>query len=368
MGKILTLLAIIFQVGFTFSQLTTETVNINGVSRTYKLYVPTGFDAQNETPDMILILHGLGSNASDMVSAGFNYIADTARVIVVYPEGLNNAYGQSSWNNGTLLANTADDISFFHELIDMGESLYNVNPARVYATGFSMGSIMSHHIACEMNQRIAAIGAMAGTMSTNDIQNCVPAYKTPVIHLHGTADGTVPYDGTALPSLSLVPETIAFWQGVHGCQTTADSSRYADLVNDGITVDRFVYDGCNPTASLELYRFNGATHQYLYYPVNDITEILHVWRFLRQWEHSNPSTAGLSESEAAVFEMYPNPSTGIIQVKILEEAVLKVVSVSGKVVFEQTLNQGTNTLDLSSYDAGVYFIQAKTAQQKLILR
>lgn len=367
MKKFLTLPFLLFPVCMVFAQLTNETITINGVTRNYKMYVPTGFDSQTESPSLVLVMHGLGSSSSDMTGMGFNLVADTARIIVFYPDGVNNAFGQSSWNNGTLLASNVDDISFFHALINRGESEFNVDPTRVYATGFSMGSIMSHHIACYMNQRIAAIGAMSGTMSTSDIQNCVPAYKTRVIHLHGTADGTVPYNSNALPSLSLVPETIAFWQGVHGCLTSADSIRLNDVAADNITIDRFVYQGCDPGGSLELYRLNGADHQYLYQPLNDITEMLDVWRFLRQWQHTNPSTLEVELLKEDGFTLYPNPVKDLLTINATGNGSFSIHNLAGQEVYTGDLTAGENQLNLSVFDPGVYFVTVGNTMRKLIL-
>lgn len=368
MNKFFTLLSLLVVGASTaFAQLTNETISINGVTRSYKLYIPAGFNAQTESPDMIIILHGLGGTSGDMVSTGFNNIADTARVIAVYPQAVNNSFGMAGWNNGTLLGSTADDIGFMHELINRGLTDFNVNPARVYATGFSMGSIMSHHMACSMNQRIAAIGAMAGTMPTSDITSCVPTYKTPVIHLHGTADGTVPYNGSALPSLSLVPETINFWRGVHGCAATADSTRLPDTGTDTITVDRFVYDNCNPVTSLELWRFNGADHVYLYKPVNDIDEMIEVWLFLRKWNHSDPSTLDVQESSENLFQISPNPSNGIVRVTSNSSGTVKLIDLNGALVAEQQVSSGVSQLDFTSVKKGIYLIQIGSKTSKIVL-
>lgn len=367
MKTIFTLPVFVFAVFTAFTQLTDETISINGVNRSYKLYIPSGFNPQTENPDMIIIMHGLGGTNADMVGAGFNFIADTARVIAVYPQALNNSWGMAAWNNGTMLGSTADDLSFMNELINKGLSDYNVNPARVYATGFSMGSIMSHHMACAMNNRIAAIGAMAGTMPTSDISSCVPAYKTPVIHLHGTADGTVPYDGSALPSLSLVPQTIDFWRGVHGCDASADSTRLPDTGTDAITIDRFVYDNCNPVASLELWRFNGADHVYLYQPVNDITEMIEVWLFLRKWSHSNPTTLGLENKELSSVKISPNPSTGLVHVTTEYAGKIQLLDLKGAVVFEEQIQAGISELDLNGVNKGVYLIRVGEETHKFIL-
>ena len=361
---LLTMIAIVFS--SAYAQLTNETVTIGAVNRTYKQYLPTGLDPQNEQVSLVIILHGLGGTSADMVGAGFNYIADTARVIALYPQGKTNAYGQNSWNNGTGLSSTADDISFMNSLIDSMIVNYNVNPARVYVTGFSMGSIMSYHLACALNMRVAAIGCMSGTMSTSDIQNYTPTYATPVIHLHGTADGTVPYNSGALPTLSLVPETMAFWQNVHGCDATADSTRITDVAADNITIDRFRYDNCSPNGSLELWRLNGADHVYLYQPINDITEMMEVWLFLRRWTHPTPAPLTVSTLSTNQLSVAPNPSTGLFQLKSSVSALFEVQNVAGKTVLSGVLNNGETTIDLNASPSGVYFLKTATSVSKLV--
>lgn len=367
MTKIFTTTFFLFSLFASFAQLTDETLVVGGETRSYKLYVPQNFDVNTESPSMIIILHGLGGTNSNMVTAGFNYIADTARVIVVYPQALPNFLGQSAWNNGTLLGSSADDLGFMHLLINRGLTEFNVDASRVYATGFSMGSIMSHHLACNMNNRIAAIGTMAGTMSTSDIANCNTAYKTPVIHLHGTADPTVPYNSGALPSLSLVPETIEFWRGAHGCDQSADSTRLPDLAVDGITVDRFVYDNCDKAGALELWRLNGAVHEYLFQPQNDITEMIEVWLFLRKWQHSAPSTLYVPVNEMSHLEISPNPSSGVIRFQLGQSELVQVVDMKGSLVYQTTAEAGENTLNLDFLDKGVYLIQVGTTKTRIIL-
>ncbi len=340
----------------TFGQLTSETMSVNGVVRNYQQYLPTGFDPANESPSLLIILHGLGGNSSQMVGAGFNLIADTARVVAIYPQGKPNQFGQNAWNNGTLAASNVDDIGFMNQLIDSAIVHYNVNPARVYFTGFSMGSIMSYHMACELNNRVAAIGCMAGTMATSDIQNCVPTYATPVIHLHGTADGTVPYDSNPLPSLSLVPETVSFWRNVHGCASTADSTRLPDVANDNITIDRFVYDNCNPNGSVELWRFNGADHVYLFQPLNDITEGLEVWKFLTKWQHSNPTSVGIPEKSDWTSNVYPNPGTGMFAVEVSKQVEFVLTDALGSEIARGSFSLGKNELNLEAHHSGIYFL------------
>jgi len=369
MNKIYSTFALLLLAGYfsvSWGQLTNKSVTIGAVNRTYKQYLPVAFDPQTEQVSLVVILHGIGGSSSDMVSTGFNYIADTARVIAIYPQGVLNAYGQTSWNNGTLLASSVDDIGFMHAILDSMILNYNVDPARVYFTGFSMGSIMTHHLACAMNNRIAAIGCMAGTMPSSDIQNCSPTYATPVIHLHGTADGTVPYSGSALPSLSLVAETINFWRNVHGCDATADSTQLPNTAADNITIDRFVYDNCTPLTSVELWRFNGADHIYLYEPLNDITEMMEVWLFLRQWTHSSPAPAGINTSNIIQLTIAPNPSNGVYSIKSNSAIDYSIENLNGQTVHSGTLVNGITSIDLTDQTSGFYFLKAGNSTRKMI--
>jgi polyhydroxybutyrate depolymerase len=369
--KKLLLIACLFISVSLFAQQTNKTLLVNGVQRSYIQFLPNGFNPQTEHLPTVLILHGINGTNTDMTAAGFNLIADTARIIVLYPQGVLNDWNMTSWNNGTLLGSTADDLGFMNQLMDSAILGYQGDPTRVYVTGFSMGSIMSYHVACHLNERVAAIGCMAGTMSTPDLTDCNTTYKTPVIHLHGTADGTVPYDSEPLPSLSLVPETINFWKNVHGCDASADSTRIPDIAADGITVDRLVYDNCDPVASLELWKLNNADHIYLQRPINDFTEGVEVWRFFRQWAHTNPAAAGLNDADADAFQVYPNPSTGILSIEAKGADRIQIYNAQGNLVHETDIQQGLNKVDLKDLGTGIFLIQslqAPTRSHKIIVQ
>ena len=360
--KLIITLLLFCTASFAFSQQTNENMDVGGTNRTYVQYLPTGFDPGTESLPVVFCLHGLGDVATNIANIGFNPIGDTARFISVYPQGLTNGFGQTSWSNGTqLLSTNAEDIAFFHQLIDEMVLTHNADPTRIYMTGFSMGGIMCHRLACSLNDRVAAIGTMSGTMSTADMNSCTPSYATPVMHVHGTADGTVPYDGAALPSLELVQPTIDFWRDVHTCAATSDSTQLPDIASDGFTVDRFVYQSCNPLASVELWRVNGGDHQYFYEPLNDFTEAVELWHFLSQWSHSSPAPAGILDNELAQLKVYPNPTSGMITVSAAIQAEAIIYSTTGTALMNVDLNEGENQIDLGNLESGIYFIQIENA-------
>ncbi len=367
--KHLLLFPIIFCTSLIFAQQTNETIDVGGTNRTYVQYLPTGFDVNTESLPVVMCLHGLGDVATNIANIGFNQIADTARFIVIYPQGLDNAFGNSSWANGTaFLSSTADDISFFNLLLNDLILNYNADATRIYSTGFSMGGIMSHKLACALNDRIAAIGTMSGTMSSEDFNNCTPAYATPVMHVHGTADGTVPYDGTALPTLELVEPTINFWRNVHGCGATSDSTQLPDTAADGYTVDRFVYQGCTPQASVELWRVNGGDHEYFFEPNNDFTEAVELWLFLRKWSHSNPATASIAKKEQQKLHIYPNPATSKFEIEMDEPFHLEIIDLNGNVVYSLDATDEKEMIDCQELERGVYFLKVTGLTERIVLQ
>lgn len=354
----LTLLAIFS--GFFLSvsaQQTNQTIQIASANRSFIQYLPSGFDPGTESLPLVFCLHGLGDNAQNMSGIGLNSMADTARFLVIYPQGQSNGFGQTAWNNGTLLSSSANDIDFFDAMMNHMINTYNVDPARIYVSGFSMGAIMSYRLACSLNDRVAAIGVMSGAMSTNDYTSCTPAYKTPVIHIHGTNDGTVPFEGTPQPSLKLGKESFDFWVAEHTCLTSADSTQFPNTASDGLTADRFVMQGCDVQGSAELIRVNGGTHTYFYQPVNDFTEMHEIWRFFRQWQHSNPTPASIKEFDGQRFLVVPNPLTNSFKVNLNSPSEGRIFDSSGRLIKTLKLQSGEQTVHVDELETGSYLLE-----------
>ncbi|MBU2020066.1 MAG: T9SS type A sorting domain-containing protein [Bacteroidetes bacterium] len=356
----------IFTATLVFGQQSNKSITIQGNSRNYIEYLPTNYSTSEYLP-LVFVLHGLGGTNNQMTAIGFNQIADTARCIVLYPQALNNGFGQAAWNNGTGFSSSANDVELMNQLMSLYEIQNNIDPTRIYITGFSMGGIMTHRLALALNHRVAAIGPMAGTLSTSDLQNYTPTYATPVIHLHGTADGTVPYNSNPLPTLSLVPETMAFWRDVHNCDLAADSTRIPDTASDNITIDRFVYNNCDTDGAVELWRFNNADHVYLYEPLNDITESKVIWNFFRKWQHPSPSLAKLSEqTKSSSFKIYPNPVQNNLKFQLNQDQVVTIRNQDGKII--QTINgfKGENNLKIE-LSKGTYYLISKSESTVFIV-
>ncbi|MCG8698488.1 MAG: T9SS type A sorting domain-containing protein [Bacteroidales bacterium] len=87
---------------------------------------------------------------------------------------------------------------------------------------------------------------------------------------------------------------------------------------------------------------------------------------------SCPKSAFTTSSSFSA-NIYPNPSNGIINVNLsgAETASLKIMSLTGAMVYHSQLENASNTVDVSQLDKGIYIIQLQTGsitlQQKVTI-
>jgi polyhydroxybutyrate depolymerase len=197
-------------VAYWLSDRTNGSLVCSGVKRRYLLYVPQSYDPAKPTP-LVISLHGYAEwPAHQMKLSGWNDLADRYGFIVVYPSGLGLP---KRWRIGGMRGSASDplpEVTFISDLIDKLAGQYNIDPARIYANGFSNGGGMSFALSCQLSGRIAAIGSVAGAYLL-PWSACQPARPVPMIVFHGTADPIVPYLGGRSRSFNLPFPSIPAW-------------------------------------------------------------------------------------------------------------------------------------------------------------
>jgi polyhydroxybutyrate depolymerase len=167
-------------------------------TRTYRLYVPAGLP-EGKAPLVIALHAALGSGGVMELLTRLDRVADRKKFLVAYPDGLPAT--ARVWNAGDCCDRSAeDDVGFLDRLIGRLVAARGVDPARVYVTGISNGAMMAFRLACQRADKIAAVAAVAGSMT---YQPCRPARPVPLMIFHGTADTTVPEAGGSLPALGM---------------------------------------------------------------------------------------------------------------------------------------------------------------------
>lgn len=315
MKKQLRLFIILFATTFSLNAQVTiiDSIFTGGLYRNYRLYVPAAYSEDTPAP-LLFNLHGYTSDAfGQSLYANFNNIADTAGFLTVLPNGTIDAFGNRYWNCFIAPGTGVDDVAFLSDLIDSLSLSYNIDLNRVYSTGMSNGGFMSHALACELSNRIAAIASVTGSIDEDRIDYCDPQHNTPVMQIHGTADGTVPYYGDF--GFMPVDSVVAFWVKQNHCFADPEFTAVPDIVTtDLCTAEHYVYSGCYDNINIELFKIIGGGHTWPGTAITflgvtnlDINACREIWRFLSQYrldELSGVETNPLLQND---INVYPNP-------------------------------------------------------------
>jgi len=289
MKTLATILAVALIPLLGFSQQTIhESIVHDGEERTYILYVPANYTGESEVP-LVFNFHGYTSNAKQQMGYGdFRPIADTAGFILVHPQGT-LLKGKTHWNvGGWTLASKTDDVGFTSALLDSLVAEYKIDRSRVYATGMSNGGYMSFLLACQLSDKIAAVASVTGSMTPQTFNSCDPQHPTPIMQIHGTTDGVVPYKGAAWTKS--IDEVMKYWVTYNNCSSTAEVTHIADTdTTDGSTVTHSVYAGGDKTATAEHYTVTGGKHTWPGTTHNkpgtnqDFNASLEIWKFFSRY-------------------------------------------------------------------------------------
>ena len=240
------------------------TLQVGGLERTYRLHVPPNYDDNRSWP-LVFVFHG-GYGTGEVMEqvTGFDQLADEKGFIVVYPNGYID-----HWNDGRSTDPTyteVDDVGFVSALIDELSGQYNIDPKRVFAAGMSNGGIFTYRLACELSDRLAAIGPVSGSLAENLATQCSPAQTISIIHIHGLADQLVKFEGGTVPSpyggiTYPVLEALALWVGFDGCTGSPETTALPDSdPADGTSVRVISYPHCQNNTALTLYAITGGGH------------------------------------------------------------------------------------------------------------
>ncbi len=327
-------LAFCFSVGN--AQNLSKTIDINGQSRGYRIFIPPGYNS-GEQFALLIALHGLGDNATNFQGVGFNTMADTAKFIAVYPNGLPDPLlGGNAWNVGLNPANNTNDIGFLTALLDTLMSEYSIDSTRVYFCGFSMGGFMSYRVACQLGERVAAIASVSGTLPTAVIAGCAPGGAMPALHLHGTSDQTIPYPNS--PIFGLISNigadsTARYWAWKNECGFPAEHDTLPDTKNDGLLFEKFSWKDCKDSSEVILIKANNMTHTW---PGsnNDINATQEIWNFFSRHKKREPmdTTGTFITVFKKEIKLFPNPATNsiFIQAEFSEQWTATVRDLAGR--------------------------------------
>ena len=246
------------------SGVSTQQLASGGRQRTYRLFVPPGYDGRRRLP-LVLDLHGSGGNAAGQArTSGFEAVAAAEAFLVATLD----AEG-ARWNV-PVQPGRADDVAYASDVIDHVAARACTDQTRVYATGFSGGGRMSSLLGCRLTSRLAAIAPVSALRFPAP---CAGS-PLPVLTFHGLADPQNTYDGH---------RPAATGSGRRACRTRWPAGPARNGCKGSVKLEdppgplsTMRYEGCADDAEVRLIRIDGLGHRWTREEIDTTAENLAI--------------------------------------------------------------------------------------------
>ena len=269
-----------------------ESINVGGVTRTYRVYIPRTFRRGDSA--LIIALHGRGAGGPGSAMEQYSELdakADQEGFAVAYLDGLVDATGTLNWNYyyDFFFTSGPDDIGFVRSVIDLLKQHLRPNPSRIYVVGTSAGGFMAQRVGVELSDRVAAIGVVEGGLyllspsSPASIPN--PVAPISVLFLKGDQDPNNQYCGAVFPTFSVTEassdQDFGYWTGASGdrCERISPAGPLCESVGVGdaqahvtpgtpSSLVTKIATGCRRRTEVKLYRLLGGVDVWNLSPMN----------------------------------------------------------------------------------------------------
>jgi len=231
---------------------TQRTIESGGQLRHYLIHVPPGYDGSTRTP-LVLLFHGLGGTPQGVIdTTSMAALADKNHAILVAPLARGRI---TEWDFKTPVSQPTSDLAFVRNLVKEVKSDGCIDSSRVYAAGFSNGSVLALALACDGSTRFAAYGAVSGPYWNSSCRSSPPAS---IIYFHGLKDKTVPYAGadTVIGPLPPVNEVMASWAAHDSCPAASATTTVSQHVR------HFTWSKCKKGSDVNVYVVDNGGHRW----------------------------------------------------------------------------------------------------------
>ncbi len=367
------IILLFFCKALTAQNFISQTIEYDGNTREYELYIPSSYTQDVLSPLMFNFHAGNDTTETQIAISDMRNLADENNFILVYPQALADPSDDGSLNWIFKGDSDHDDIYFIDSIISELSNQYSIDIERVYACGYSLGGEFVYELLCRLNDKIAAGVAVARTMGQYQYENCSPGHPTAIMTILGTEDYYNGIDFAGVTYYISADETHQYWTDYNSTDNDPIEIELPDNnTNDGSTVTKRIWENGNSCVSVVELRVNGGGHDWPGSFGNlDISSDNEIWNFV-----SNYSINGLIEDcnlslnnnvNYNQFSYYPNPIDSYLSItNHSKNKSIIIFDINSKIVYESDLNLGNNRFDISDLNTGIYSVKIGEKTFKII--
>ena len=158
-----------------------------------------------EVKQLVILLHGLGSNGEDLISLAPIWTDNLPDAMFISPDapfrcdmvppGYPNSYQWFSLQNReaeAMLEGAKNVESILAEFIDRKIKEHKVKPENVALVGFSQGTMTALHVGLRYKEKLAGIMGYSGALLWDEEYDHEKLQRIPIELVHGEQDNVVP--------------------------------------------------------------------------------------------------------------------------------------------------------------------------------
>ena len=218
------------------------------------VYAPANLAAKSP---LLLSFHGMDQDPNyQQDNTHWEAVADTAGFVVVYPKG---GSGMDTWD-----IQGDKDTKWIVQIIDQMVQDYDIDPKRVYMSGFSMGGMLTYHAMSYIADKIAAFAPCSGwrVYGTETAMRPVP-----IFHPHGDNDNIVTY--------SELEGFLKDYRDQFHCPAQAEVTE--NYPNSENTATLYSWGPCDDGVYVKHLKLHGRQHS------PSKAEVSDIWNFVKQY-------------------------------------------------------------------------------------
>ncbi len=268
------------------SAMAQETFVSGGRNRTMIVYAPSNLPKNSP---LLISMHGSNQSSGYQRSqADYESVADTAKFVVVYPDGEGDSNGTNrGWDLGS-----DKDINFILDIINEMYKRYGIDKNRVYLSGFSMGGMMTYYAMTKIADKIAAFAPVSGYNIGGP--NANSSRPVPILHVHGTGDDVCSY--------SPVQSHINAWVTRNKCNSTPQVIKPYPAGSKTSQTALYRYRNGLNGVEVALLELPGKGHWHSNDPNFAMTNV-EIWNFCKRYSLTPGPKLVKAEPEDGSFDM-----------------------------------------------------------------